>query len=76
MSFGMGKHGKCDGLFFIPLKKGFITQLLATQQDTEFAVNDVKHTIRDCDIVGVRAVIVLRHVHQNLKDKALKMFKK
>ena len=66
LSFGCKLFACCNGEFFVDMPRGSITVL----EDKGYAVNQVKHCIKTCDMTGRSGVILMRQIQPQLVKTA------
>ena len=68
LSFGSQYYGFCNGAFTIPLPRGCIRVM----EEGSYSANGVKHCIRPCDMTGKSSAVILRQMHPNVVQEAIK----
>jgi len=66
LSFELRYYGINMGSLIIPLPRGRICVL----EKNSYAAEKAKHAVRDCDITERSAALILRHVHDDVEQKA------
>ncbi|CAK78674.1 unnamed protein product (macronuclear) [Paramecium tetraurelia] len=68
LSFGSQFYGFCNGAFAVPLPRGCILCM----EEGSYAANAIKHCVRPCDMTGKSAALILRQMHDQVTQEAVK----
>ncbi|CAD8044026.1 unnamed protein product [Paramecium primaurelia] len=68
LSFGSQFYGFCNGAFAVPLPRGCILCM----EEGSYAANAIKHCVRPCDMTGKSAALILRQMHDQVTQEAIK----